>query len=141
VQASLMRRLVSITAIVALMSTLVSPLLAATCEHGTQAVVCHRVHGQKPQKPHCEGMKHEDATDEEMAPSPSSSGPVAQAAPSSQDCPMDCCTVGTRTNAVALSVIPSLPKPIAADRNASIVQVVFSRSGFSSHTDRGPPSA
>jgi hypothetical protein len=133
-----MRRLVSITAIAALLFSLVSPLLAATCEHGKEMAACHRVQEQKPQKPHCEMMHdHDDAN---KTP-PASDGPAMQGSPSSQSCPMDCCQLGDRANAIALAVRSGLPQPAVTDQIPSIVSVVFSNTGFSSHTDRGPPSA
>jgi hypothetical protein len=133
-----MRRLVSITAIVSLMSSLVSPLLAATCEHGRQMARCHQVQEQKPQNPHCEMMHHHDAA-EESAPPTNNSAVTGEL--SSQNCPMDCCRVGDRSNAVALAASPSLPQPTVNDQSSSMIRVVFTRTGFSSHTDRGPPSA
>ena len=133
-----MRRLISIPAIASLMFSLVSPLLAATCEHGTQMPACHRVQEQKPQKPHCEMMHHHDADETAM---PASDGPAVHAAPTSPSCPMDCCQLGDRTNAVSLTAMASLRQPAVVAESFSVVAVVFSRTGFSSHTDRGPPSA
>lgn len=138
-----MRRLIAITAIAVLMVSLNAPLLAATCEHTQPMAACHRVHAQESQKPHCEMMHEHDAQkadgDEQSA--PVSSGTRFQSTSSSQNCPMDCCQLGDRTNTVALMVTPSLPQPAVSEQSSSILSVVFSRSGFSSHTDRGPPSA
>jgi hypothetical protein len=133
-----MRRLVSITAVLALMSSLVSPLLAASCQHGQQMAACHRVQEQKPQKPHCAMMHHHEAAEEAA---PAADGPAVRGLLSSQNCPMDCCQIGDRTNAVVLLVIPSLRQPAIIDQTLSVVSVVFSSTGFSSHTDRGPPAA
>jgi hypothetical protein len=134
-----MRRLVAITAIALLMLSLASPLLAATCEHGKGMAACHRVQKSKPQKSHCEMMHQHDAAEQTDA--AEDSGPTLQSAPSPQNCPMDCCQVGHCTNAVALAVAPSLPQPAVTEQTPAIVSVVFSSTGFSSHTDRGPPSA
>ena len=139
-----MRRLVAISAIAVLMFSLNSPLLAATCEHGQPIAACHRVQQQKSQKPHCEMMHHhevgEDAGGDEES-TPTSSEPTIQSAGSSQNCPMDCCQLGDRTNAVALTITPSLPQPVISEQASPILSVVFSSTGFSSHTDRGPPTA
>jgi hypothetical protein len=137
-----MRRLIAITAIAVLMVSLNSPLLAATCEHGNLTIACHRVHEQKAQKPHCEGHESDaQKTDGDEESAPVSSDRTIQSAPSSQNCPMDCCQLGHRTNAVALTVTPSLPQPVLGKQTPSILSLTFSRTGFSSHTDRGPPSA
>ncbi|HEY6271491.1 MAG TPA: hypothetical protein VIX19_05785 [Terriglobales bacterium] len=134
-----MRRLISISAIASLMFSSVSPLLAAsTCEHVKQMVGCHRIEEQKTQKPHCEMMHHHDA--EETSP-PTTDGPAMRALPSTQNCPMDCCQFGHRTDAVSLTTASSLPQPAILDQTLSVVSVVFSSTGFSSHTDRGPPTA
>lgn len=135
-----MRRLFSISAIMALLLTQASPLvLAATCEHGRQMAACHGTREQTAQqKPHCEMMRHHEAAEETSLPS---ERPVAYGTPLSQDCPMNCCQLGDRTNAIALTVSASLPQPMVADRSQSFASAVFSRIGFSSHTDRGPPSA
>lgn len=139
-----MRRLIAISAIAALMLSLNSPLLSATCEHGKPITACHRVQEQKPQRPHCEMMHHHDrrgdaSTVEESL--PASSEPTIQSAASSQNCPMDCCQLGDRTNAAALAITPSLPQPTTSKQPCSIPSVVFLSAGFSSHTDRGPPNA
>src|SRR5262245_50885109 len=107
-----MRRLVAISVIALLMFSLNSPLLAATCEHGKLMAACHRVKEQKSQKPHCEMMHQHDAAEQaDTADESTPAGPVLRSAPSSQNCPMDCCQLGHRTNAVALTVTPSLPLP------------------------------
>jgi hypothetical protein len=139
-----MRRLVALSAVAALMLSLNSPLLAASCEHGKTMPACHRVREQNSQKPHCETMHHHDSageTDAAEESTPASNHPVIQSAPSSQNCPMNCCQLGDRTNAVALAITPSLPQPAVVELTPSIVSVVFTSTGFSSHTDRGPPTA
>ena len=134
-----MRRLVALSAIALLLLTLNSPLLAASCEHGKTMPACHRVREQNSQKPHCEMMHHHDSAEETDA--TPANRPVIRSAPSSQNCPMNCCQLGDRTNAVALAITPSLPQPAVTEQCPSIVSIVFSSTGFSSHTDRGPPTA
>lgn len=138
----LMRRLVAISAVALLMLSSVSPLLAASCEHGQPMPACHRVQKEKEQKPHCEMMHHHDAADDAAEePAPASGGPQMHGTASQQNCPMDCCQPSGRTNAIALTATPSLPQLAVARQFPSVVSVVFSSTGFSSHTDRGPPSA
>ncbi|HXB22508.1 MAG TPA: hypothetical protein VNV88_14070, partial [Candidatus Solibacter sp.] len=74
-----MRRLISISMTVALVFSLVSPLLAGACMHSSGRAACHRVSHGLPHH-HCEGM----AGDEQMsAPAP---GDSASGVPSK--CPM-----------------------------------------------------
>jgi hypothetical protein len=137
-----MRRLIAITAIAVLMVSLNAPLLAATCEHTKPMAACHGVEEQKAQKPHCERMHEHDAqkADGDEESTPVSGNVTIQSAPS-QNCPMDCCQLGHRTNAVVLAGTTALPQPSPSEQTPSILSVIFSRTGFSSHTDRGPPSA
>lgn len=139
-----MRRLIAISAITLLMLSLNAPLLAATCEHGQPIAACHRVQEQKAQKPHCEMMHHQESGEDASVAdesAPASSEPTIQGTGSSHNCPMDCCQLGDRTNAVALTITPSLPQPAISRQASSVPSVVFCSIGFSSHTDRGPPTA
>ena len=127
-----MRRFFSITAMVAVALSALTPLLAAACPH-VQPAACHRVQAQKP---HCEMMHHHDADAavvEDEAP--------AFASNPSADCPMDCCIPGHPKNAITAMARPELPPLAVVERVFYAVPVVFTRHGFSSHTDRGPPTA
>jgi len=129
-----MRRFFSITTIVALMSSLASPLLAAVCDHSGQPMACHRA---TKQRSHCEmmaGRQHDSAASE-------SAEPAVGGRESSGNCPMDCCIPGHPTTASTIAATPSLPQLVVIERTSHIVPVVFTRTGFSSHTDRGPPAA
>jgi hypothetical protein len=128
-----MRRFLSITAIVAVASSMLSPLLAAVCPHAQQAAACHRVQAQKP---HCAMMHHHDAdvaVAEDETP--------AFASSSSPSCPMDCCIPGHPTNAVTVAFASDFPPRAVLEYRVQFVPLAFVRTGFSSHTDRGPPSA
>ena len=57
------------------------------------------------------------------------------------NCPMDCCIPGHPTNAVNVVVASDLPPLAVIEYRLQFVPLVFVRTGFSSHTDRGPPSA
>jgi hypothetical protein len=128
-----MRRFFSITTILALMSSLASPLLAA-CDHSGQPMACHR--GAK-QKSHCEMMAghHHDSAAYDSA------EPAVASRESSGSCPMDCCIAGHPTSASTMAAMPLFPALVLIERTSHVVSVVFARTGFSSHTDRGPPPA
>jgi hypothetical protein len=134
-----MRRLFSITAIAALMLQLVSPLLAA-CPHAKQMQACRRM--QQPQaqpgQHHCDSMMHEHQTEPSA---PNSQQPSVNSADSPANCPMDCCGASVVTNAAVVAASTSLPSLVVTDRSCGFVPVTFTRNGFSSHTDRGPPAA
>lgn len=129
-----MRCFFSITTIAALMSSLISPLLAATCSHMQQPVACHRVQAQKPA---CAMMHHHEAEE----PAPGSGAPAFESMQSPERCPMDCCVPGQRTNAIAIAAVSPLPELAVTEQNLHFVPAVFTRTGYSSHTDRGPPAS
>lgn len=58
---------------------------------------------------------------------------------SSEKCPMNCCSQSAPPTAVALPA-SALPLLHITDFKMHSVAVIFSNPGFSSHTDRGPPS-
>jgi len=128
-----MRRFFSITAIAAVVFSALTPLLAAACPDVRQAPACHRVQAQKP---HCDMMHdhHADAT-------PSQDEMPAMEGNPATNCPMDCCIPGHPTSAVTVTVASSLPPLAIVEYRLQFVPLVFVRTGFSSHTDRGPPSA
>ena len=110
------------------------PLLAASCPHVKQAAACHRTEIQAHQ---CNMMHdhHGDASD------PEPDGPGYSDGQVSHSCPMDCCAAGQRTKAAAAPMAsPSSPLTIT-EHCTRLVSVVFASAGFSSHTDRGPPTA
>src|SRR5215472_601170 len=127
-----MRRFLSITTILALLSMIMSPLTAAACSGTGKAVSCHGGAA-----PHCDRMGHEH---HHMAESPSSSQSIS-AADSDTKCPMDCCTPGHRQSSAAAYSSSTLPPLAVSDQNIHVLPVRFISAGFSSHTDRGPPRA
>src|SRR5262249_35714159 len=129
-----MRRLVSITTIVALMSSAALPLLAASCPHIKHAVSCHRTEVQA----HHRKMMHNHHADTSE---PEPDGPAYSASPESQGCPMDCCGPGQRTKAIAAPTATLISQLEVTDHPAQPASLVFESAGFSSHTDRGPPTA
>ena len=80
------------------------------------------------------GHHHEDAA-------PASELATVQGRESSESCPMDCCIPGHPKNAITAVAAPELPPLAVIERVSYAVPVVFTRHGFSSHTDRGPPTA
>jgi hypothetical protein len=131
-----MRRILSITAILALVCTLAQPLLAAACSGSGKVVpMCHRVQVQQnAAHHHCDGMEQEETS--------SSSDPGISAAGSDpKDCPMDCCAQRHQPTDAAPPSLTILPELTVAGNGIAFISVAFARPGFSSHTDRGPPSA
>jgi hypothetical protein len=132
-----MRRFLSITTIAALMFSLVSPLLAAACPHSQQPMACHRLAAtQAQQEHHCDMTAHQA---EEGAPE-DSSVPAVKGIQSPESCPMNCCVAGHPTSAIAIAAGSLPPLPAVTAQTLRFVPVIFARTGFSSHTDRGPPT-
>jgi|SRR6185312_14434621 len=126
-----MRRLLSITVILALFSSMLSPVLAAACTGTGKAVSCHAV-----AMDHCDRPMHHHHHSAAAAPE---SKAFLSAAPDNAKCPMDCCTPGHLRSGATISTNPDLPPPAVSDSKIQFVTVVFIVAGFSSHTDRGPP--
>jgi len=131
-----MRRVLSITTVIALLSSMLSPVMAAACTGAGKAVSCHA----EPM-PHCDRPMHEhhhhDAAMDESKHGLSS----VSLADDDAKCPMDCCTAGHPRNGTAVSATSFLPPLAVSDREFSFTSVAFISAGFSSHTDRGPPLA
>jgi hypothetical protein len=110
---ALVRRTLSISLVLALCCSMVAPALASSCQHDTSAKMCHRA-------------KH--------------TGSTISAAPDDSKCPMSCCmNAGSRAASPLRSAESSAPL-LTAYAVASFESQVFISSGFSSHTDRGPPA-
>jgi len=130
-----MRRLWSISTVVALVASLFSPFMAGA--ETMHPVSCHRAalaaqSASESQKHHCHEM--------DEAPSAPVSGDSIISASTEHDCPMNCCVQGTPQNGTALSAAAQLLSVIVAPHHFEFVPVAFATVGFSSHTDRGPPS-
>jgi hypothetical protein len=124
-----MRRFFSITAIVALLFSGMSPL-AAACTGSGKVASCHMEAAS-----HCDRAMHhhQHQTDQ------NSSGMFA--VESDSKCPMDCCTPGHPQTGTVLASSSPLPPLAAAKHKIQMTSVIFLSAGFSSHTDRGPPTA
>jgi hypothetical protein len=133
-----MRRSLSITVILALFSSMLSPIMAAACTGTGKAVSCHAVAVD-----HCDRPKHQQHYHYQAASPESVSAPESKtafsAAPDDAKCPMDCCTPGHLRSGATVSTNPDLPSPAVSDLKIQIASIVFTVAGFSSHTDRGPP--
>ncbi|HLW52326.1 MAG TPA: hypothetical protein VKW06_05750 [Candidatus Angelobacter sp.] len=131
-----MRRLISISAICALLALPAAPLVAASCPHARMATACHRT--EHAHVHHCETM--DDDASVQAAESESENRVIAGSS-ASQDCPMDCCSASQRTGSIAVTASFEVTQFAASEQNLLPVPIVFSTPGFSSHTDRGPPTA
>jgi hypothetical protein len=85
---------------------------------------------------HCDRPMHEHHHHAEATPATQS----LSAGQSDEKCPMDCCTPGHRQSGSAAHSNSLLPPLAVSDQNVHVVPVHFISAGFSSHTDRGPPS-
>ena len=126
-----MRRSLSITVILALLSSMLSPVMAAACTGTGKAVSCHAIAAE-----HCDRPMHHH-----HGATASESKTAFSAAPDDAKCPMDCCTPGHLRSGATITTNPDLPPPAVSDSKIQFVTVVFTIAGFSSHTDRGPPLA
>jgi hypothetical protein len=132
-----MRRLISISTAVALLISLASPLLAEACMKNAGRASCHRVSQAAAHHHHCDGMPghHHDQEDDMLA---SDQGNSITSLEST--CPMNCCLAAQAGNhAAAVHNIVIAPQ-LAVATQQQPAAVVFVATGFSSHTDRGPPS-
>jgi hypothetical protein len=131
-----MRRILSITTVIALLSSMFSPVMAEACTGAGKAVSCHAE-----AMPHCDRPKHEhhhhDAAMDES--NPGLSG--LSSADNDAKCPMDCCTPGHPRNGAAVAATSFLPPLAVSDGELQFTPITFIIAGFSSHTDRGPPLA
>lgn len=124
-----MRRIFAITLIASLIFSVASPAWATACAAMHKTSMCHRTAAQHH---HCEMMMEQE--DETAAPD---SEAAMHSLPGK--CPMNCCMQSQARNAAAAPAISFLPKLAVTEYHAVPAAVVFTRNGFSSHTDRGPP--
>jgi hypothetical protein len=94
---------------------------------------CHRLK-QTQAAHHCNEMMRE-----RKSVTTGTEAPTIKATPSQQNCPMACCGDRLITNAVVAASAP-IPQLVVTDKSRNLVPVTFTSAGFSSHTDRGPPS-
>jgi hypothetical protein len=125
-----MRRCFSISVIVALISTFAPMNAMRGCHPAGGPMVCHRTAAMH----HCDEMDNTDQADDSGDARYMSAGnPVSK-------CPMNCCFhVGSSSTAMAL-VHHSVFVLVSVRYDWQPASTVFTSNGFSSHTDRGPPS-
>jgi hypothetical protein len=119
-------------AIVALISSSLSPLMAATACMGTgKAMSCHAAEKMA----NCDRHMHEH----HHSAAPAKSDSSMSVAEDNSKCPMDCCSPGHLTTVAKPSAASFLPPLAVSTRSIHFASVTFVSAGFSSHTDRGPP--
>jgi hypothetical protein len=126
-----MRHFLSIATVLALLSSMSSPVLSAACVGTGKAVSCHSVG-----MPHCDRPMHHHHDDGN-----SEANPGLSAGQSDAKCPMDCCMPGHPQSGAAPATASLVPPLAVSNRSFHFVPVLFLSAGFSSHTDRGPPAA
>ena len=126
-----MRRAFSISIIVALVCAMFSPAFAATCESMGKKSVGDRAKGIVN---HCDMMgRHHHET----AATPETAAFVAGAG--APQCPMSCCDGAYFITAIASHARFVSPAQLVMSHEFHFSAVAFVSTGFSSHTDRGPP--
>jgi hypothetical protein len=129
-----MRRILSISIVLALLSSSFLPLMASTgCMEAGKTMSCHG--GEVPQ---CDRHVHEHHHHEAAPAESASSLTVAE---DNTKCPMDCCSPGHVTSVASPAASSLLPPLAVSDPNFHFASIAFVSAGFSSHTDRGPPLA
>lgn len=137
-----MRRLASISAMMAMLVSLFSPLLAqAQGAAVSHPMACHRAPGESAHASASAKHHHCAAMAGTSTPTSSSNERSITAGKDLPDCPMDCCTQGHPQNGTALSSLSKLPPLAVTEGVPQIASQTFVSAGFSSHTDRGPPAA
>jgi hypothetical protein len=135
-----MHRLLSISAVLAVIISAGAPDVVFAYAAPNMPMMCHLsvLHDSG-----SEGMTHQHCHNMEGTESSPDwqHGSSAVIGLAGAKCPMECCTLaGPAGHAATVSTeIPAVP--IVMRGSASVSKVAFSRNGFSSHTDRGPPTA
>lgn len=124
-----MRRIFAITLIASLIFSVASPAWATACAAMNKTPMCHRTAAHHH---HCDMMM--DQEDETTTPD---SELAVRSLPGK--CPMQCCIQAQAGNWTAVPAISFLAQLTVAEYHTVPAKVVFTRNGFSSHTDRGPP--
>lgn len=127
----------SILALLAILYPVASPLWASAMEPQHSAM-CHRMAmgvAKTSSQPshHCHDMTGNDDSTQNSSTRSFSAG-------SPEQCPMNCCVQSVPRTVAALPAVSSLPVLVHTKASAHVVPVTFTSAGFSSHTDRGPPS-
>jgi hypothetical protein len=133
-----MRRFCSILALIVVLCPLAVPLWASGSVTPT-VMSCHRVPLQNAQPSkarsahHCHDMAN-------MMPQGSDTGPAVDGSGHSEQCPMNCCVQAVPPTVAALPAASLLPQLHVIETSVHAFAITFSSVGFSSHTDRGPPT-
>lgn len=129
-----MRRFLAITAMAALVLSTGLPVWATACTHMAMAndkpPMCHRTVSHQH---HCEMMSGQTE-------STASQGQEVAVENPPGECPMQCCMQAQAGNGTAVVTISALPELTIAEYLIHAPAIVFTASGFSSRTDRGPPA-
>lgn len=128
-----MRRISAITAIAALVVSMALPVWASACTAMHHGMMCHRAEAAQHHH-HCDMMNGQEEESSEAA-----SQASFQATPAK--CPMQCCMQAQAGNGTAVLALSLMPQLTVSEYHLDFPTVTFSRTGFSSHTDRGPPLA
>jgi hypothetical protein len=134
-----MMRFTSITTIAAMICSLVAPVVPGSCLDAAKTPSCHHAVAEHKAGGHKYECHERQAQDESAPAAPSS--PSIQKSASQQECPMSCCCCAP-ASAGGKFMLASDAGFVVAISSSGLVHVrnvVLERSGFSSHTDRGPP--
>lgn len=131
-----MHRAISITTMAALLSTLVLPAMPNSHAGNGTRVVCHRAPVTRIHQ--CAEMEITDDSHPEGRPAES----TVFGSNETGNCPMDCCCCVQANSGKNSVLVPAHQLFAAVDvqDETQSHSIVFRSRGFSSHTDRGPPS-
>ncbi len=132
-----MQRLASITAMASLVSAMLLPVVPKLCMGPGMSVAEHR---DGMHEHHCEEMQEQ--TSQTDQPEADASLFSVNRSDSPQRCPMNCCACRKASVSQEAAIVPeaSLSGETVLQGRVFVQGIVFSNNGFSSHTDRGPPS-
>jgi hypothetical protein len=134
-----MQRVCSILAMFAVLCPVVSPLWASAM-HTAEAASCHRMPLGKARPTahpahHCHYM---DAAGQQTSNTGRDTAVLKSGSP--ERCPMNCCLQAAPPTTAALPAASFVPALVVSRTQVHFLPVTFTSTGFSSHTDRGPPS-
>src|SRR5947208_2257503 len=112
-----MRRFLSITVVATLLSSMLSPIMAAACTGTGKAASCHAMAADHCDRPmhhhHHHGMAATESTT------------ALSASDDEAKCPMDCCMAGHTRNGAAVSANSFLPPLAVSDREIHFISITF----------------
>ena len=132
-----MQRLASITAMASLVSAMLLPVVPKLCMGPGMSVAEHR---DGMHEHHCEEMQEQAGQIDQIEADASLFSVNRSDSP--QRCPMNCCACRKASVSQEAAIVPeaSLSTETVVQGRVFVLEIVFSNNGFSSHTDRGPPS-